>query len=138
MGSKVRSAYHMLSLLFLPPGAEDFPCSSMGNLPEDTILRQELWCRALQGLPGVICFPVDFHGLQGPSPWGCRVFFPLPKYIIPEVLPPLVMALAISGSALEPASIGSIRHRETSGSFSQKTPLSPSPVPKPAHANLGH
>ena len=57
------------------------------------------------------------------TPLTCRkccyagVFFLL-KYIIPEVLPSLLMGLALasSGSILEPAGTGSIRHR---GSFSQ-------------------
>jgi len=57
---------------------------------------------------------------------------PLPlllKYVIAEVLPPLLMGLALasSGSVFEPAGIGSIRH---GGSFLQllteATPVSPS------------
>jgi len=56
-------------------------------------------------------------------------FFPLFQYIIPEALPPSLMgsALASSGSVLDPAGIGSIRHR---GSFQQlltaATPTAPS------------
>jgi len=48
--------------------------------------------------------------------------FPLLKYVISETLPPLLigLALASSGSVLELAGIGSIRH---GGSFSQKPPL---------------
>jgi len=50
-------------------------------------------------------------------------------------------ALASIGSVLEPAGIGSIRHR---GSFQQllteATPVTSSPLPKSCHANLlqGH
>jgi len=50
------------------------------------------------------------------------------KYVITEALPPLLMALALSsgGSLLEPAGIGSVRHR---GSFQQllteATPVAP-------------
>jgi len=68
----------------------------------------------------------------------CR-FFPLLKYVIPEVLPPLLMglglALASGGSVLEPAGTGFIRHE---GSFSQllteATFIAP-PLPKPCHVN---
>jgi len=44
------------------------------------------------------------------------IFFPLLKYVITEALPASLMGLALanSGSVLEPAGIGSIRHR---GSF---------------------
>jgi len=61
-------------------------------------------------------------------PFHRRFFFPLLNYVITEVLPPLLigLALASSGSILEPAGIGSIRHR---GSFSQllteATPIAP-------------
>ncbi|XP_074683769.1 LYR motif-containing protein 4 isoform X1 [Strix aluco] len=43
---------------------------------------------------------------------GAQQFFPLLKYVIPEVLPPLLMgsALASDGSVLEPAGIGSVGH----------------------------
>ena len=45
-------------------------------------------------------------------------FSPLLKHVLPEVLPPLLMgsALGSGGSILEPAGIGSVRHR---GSFQQ-------------------
>jgi len=65
-------------------------------------------------------------------------FFPLLRYVIPEVLPPSLMgsALANSGSLMEPAGISFIRHR---GSFQQllaeSTPVN-SPLPKPCHATL--
>jgi len=60
---------------------------------------------------------------------------PLLKYIVTEVLPPLLMGLALAsgGSVLEPAGTGFIRH---GGSFSQllteATPIAP-PLPKPCH-----
>jgi len=48
----------------------------------------------------------------------CRVFVPLLKYVITEVLPPSLTGLAFAsgGSVLVPAGIGSIRKR---GSFQQ-------------------
>jgi len=51
-------------------------------------------------------------------------FLPFLKYVIPEVLPPSLMGLAVAsgGSVLEPAGAGCIRHR---GSFSQKPLLQP-------------
>ena len=64
-------------------------------------------------------------------------FLPLLKYVITEVLPPLLICLVLAsgGSILEPASTGFIRH---GGSFSQlfteATPIS-SPLPKPCQAN---
>jgi len=62
------------------------------------------------------------------------------KYIIPEVLPPLLMgsALASSGSILELAGIGSVRHRGSFCRFSKQPPCSPLPLPKPCHANRIH
>jgi len=67
-------------------------------------------------------------------------FLPLLKYVIPEVLPPSLIGLALAsgGSVLEPAGTGCIRH---GGSFSQllteATPMAP-PLPKPCHANPQH
>jgi len=62
-------------------------------------------------------------------------FLPFLKYVIPEVLPPSLIALASGGSVSEPAGIGFIRH---GGSFSQllteTTPVGPR-LPKPCHAN---
>ena len=42
-------------------------------------------------------------------------FFPLLKYVLPEALPPLLMGsdLASGRSVLEPAGIGSVRHRRS-------------------------
>jgi len=44
--------------------------------------------------------------------FSCRVFFPFLKYVITEALPPSLigLALASSGSILEPAGTGFIRH----------------------------
>ncbi|KAM9590835.1 uncharacterized protein ACIBXB_005885 [Morphnus guianensis] len=64
-------------------------------------------------------------------------FFPPLEYVITEVLPLSLigLALASSGSVLEPAGIGSVGHR---GSFSQllteATPVTP---PPPRYQNLG-
>jgi len=64
-------------------------------------------------------------------------FLPLLNYVITEALPPSLigLALASSGSILELAGTGSIRH---GGSFSQllteATPIAP-PLPKPCHTN---
>lgn len=54
----------------------------------------------------------------------CTAEFP---FLIPELLPPSLMAsaLARSGSVFQPAGIGCVGHKEPSGSFSQKTPLVP-------------
>ena len=66
-----------------------------------------------------------------------QVFFPLLKYVIPEVLPPLLMGSALASGAfvLEPAGTGFIKH---GGSFSQllteATPIAPL-LPKSCHAN---
>jgi len=65
-----------------------------------------------------------------------RFFFPLLNYVIPKVLPPLLMGSALPSdrSLLEPAGTGSIGHR---GSFQQllteATPVAPL-LPKPCHA----
>ena len=67
-----------------------------------------------------------------------QVFFTLLSYVIPEALPLFLMgsALVSSGSVLEPAGTGFIRH---GGSFwqllTEATPIAPSPLPKPCHAN---
>jgi len=66
-----------------------------------------------------------------------QFFFPFLKYIITDMLPPSLMGLVLasSGSILEPAGTGSVRHR---GSFQQllteATPVA-SPLPKPCSAN---
>jgi len=70
-----------------------------------------------------------------------QVFFPLLNYVTTEVLPPSLMGLTLasSTSVLEPAGIGSIRHR---GSFSQllteATSTAPPALPKPGHTNPIH
>lgn len=52
-------------------------------------------------------------------------FPPFPNCVIPEALPPLLIGPVItsSRSVLEAAGIGSVRHRETSRSFSQNPPV---------------
>jgi len=66
-----------------------------------------------------------------------QLFLPLLKSVIPKVLPPSLMALALArgGSVLELAGTGSVRH---GGSFEQLltegTPIA-HPLPKPCHAN---
>jgi len=68
------------------------------------------------------------------------VFFPLLKYLISEVLPLSLIGSASvsSGSILELADIGSIRH---GGSFwqllTEATPVA-LPLPKPCHTNPLH
>jgi len=66
-----------------------------------------------------------------------QFFLPLLKYVIPEALPPSLigLALASSGSVLELAGIGFIRHGESfSQLLTEATPIAP-PLPKPCHAN---
>jgi len=64
-------------------------------------------------------------------------FLPLLNYVIPEVLLPSLtgLALASSGSVLELAGTGFIRHgRSVSQLLTEATPIAP-PLPKPCHAN---
>jgi len=72
------------------------------------------------GVCGVFSFTYSYSSPL--TAVGQKIFFPLLKCIIPEVLPPLLMgsALASDRSALELADIGSIGH---GGSFWQKPPL---------------
>jgi len=66
-----------------------------------------------------------------------QVFFHLLKHVMTEVLPPLLIGLALAsgGSTLVPAGTGFSRHR---GSFwqllTEATPIAPQ-LPKPCHAN---
>jgi len=77
------------------------------------------------------------HSSLSTAPSQQFFFPPLLNYFIPEVPPPLLMGLALarSGSILERAGIGSIRHR---GSFwqllTEATPVAPL-LPKPCHTN---
>lgn len=139
----MRSAYHTFSLLLLPPWGEDFApapawetsqrihSSNFSNMSPGLGLSKDC-----QDLFVSLWTSMDCRGLHR----GLQGSFALPKSAIPEVLPPLLMnsVLAISGSVLKPAGIGSIRHRSTSRSFSQKAPLSLPPVPNLCHANPVH
>jgi len=60
------------------------------------------------------CFSHIFSFLLSAAKCCYAGFFPLPNYVIPEALPGSLMgsALASSGSVLELAGIGSVRHRE--------------------------
>jgi len=63
--------------------------------------------------------------------------FPLLKYVMPEALPPSLMgsALASGGSILEPAGIGSIKHRRIFLQLLREATLVALLLPKPCHVN---
>jgi len=66
-----------------------------------------------------------------------QFFLALVKYVITEVLPPSLIgsALARSGSILEPAGAGFIRHGGSSSQLlAEVAPIAPL-LPKPCHAN---
>jgi len=66
-------------------------------------------------------------------------FFSFLKHVIPEALPPPLMGLCLAlssiRSVLEPAGVGSVRHRRSFWQLlTEATPAAP-PLPKPCHAN---
>jgi len=96
------------------------------------LLLHRSWC--LQS-----CFSHRLTPLSLPCLFTTEVsFLPLLKYVIAEVLPPLLLiglALASGGSILEPAGTGFTIH---GGSFLQlltEDTLIAAPLPKPCHAN---
>lgn len=76
-----------------------------------TLVSAELFCQFLLLSPAAIV----------------QVFSHFLKYVIPEVLPPLLMglALATSRSIWEPAGTGSIGHGKILAAFHQSHPCSP-------------
>jgi len=119
-------------------GQPDSPLSSSRAAREDSLL----WCfeHLLPPPSSLILVSAELflsHSLTPLSSrsFSCIFFLPLLKYVFPDVLPPLLIGLALGsgGSILQPASTDFIRHE---GSFSQllTEAIAPS-LPKPCHAN---
>lgn len=93
-----------------PPWAVRVPhCGLQGHLfwyLEELLFLLLYWSGCLQG-----CF---WHTLTPLSGCSCADCSPFPNCVIPVSLPPLLMgpAMTSSRSVLEPASIGSVRHRK--------------------------
>ena len=106
------------------PCAVTSTCSCMGSSTGCRWISAPLWtsmgCRGTAYLPLPhrplclqSCCSHIFSLLSACSCCCAANFFPLLKYVIPEALPPLLVGLAMasSGSVLEPAGIGSVGHR---------------------------
>ena len=138
MGYRWRSAPPWISL---DCKGDSLPhhCLSSRAAREDTLLRHLEHLLPLPSSLTLVSTELFLSHLLTPlSQLPCYPsFFPFLKYVITEVLPPLLVGLALArgGSILEPAGTGFIRH---GGSFLQllieATPIAP-PLPKPCHTN---
>lgn len=78
------------------------------------------------GVCGAVILPYSFLHLPAALFVPLNMLFPV-KSVIPEVLLLSLMgsALASCGSILEPSGVGSLGHREASGSFNRSQPVAP-------------